>query len=279
MQGDLGVLVRSHARAMPGRDSQRYRPPSEADRRSMELAFRAMLRGDLTGAITPATEVGYDVVPYVDLPTGRELLLLHEPTTERGAGRGWGLFAHAAGQGSNAAIEAPHPVNDAHTEFVAVQAFRASFASDLFVAGAHRHANPFGGADVAHQPVSVFETIHRVAIERPGVVFQPHGFESRGARRSWDAVVSTGQLPPDELAETVARRLRRMGLRAVLFDGEACRVLGGTRNVQGRSTRERGSRFLHLELAHRVRADVEMATAVARAVAETIDAFLADPVA
>src|SRR5262245_39188818 len=99
MQGDLGVLVRSHVRAMPGRDSRRYRPPSDADRRSMELAFRAMVRGDLTGAINAATEVGYDVVPYVDTPTGRELLLLHERQTEGGAARGWGLFVHAAGQG------------------------------------------------------------------------------------------------------------------------------------------------------------------------------------
>jgi hypothetical protein len=275
MPGDLGVFVRSHVGAMPARDSRRYRPPSETERRAMELAFRAMRRGDATAAMAAASEVGYEVVPSTDGPTGRPLLLLRERPEEA---RGWGLFVHAPG-GAEATVEAPHPVNDAHTESLAVQVFRAAAASNLFVAGAHRHANPFGAADVAHQPVSVFETLHRVAVERPGVVFQPHGFESRGARRSWDAVVSSGRLPPDDLAETVARRLRRMGLCAVLFDGEACRVLGGTRNVQGSSTHARGGRFLHLELAHRVRADVGMAAAVATAVAEAIEAFLADPVA
>jgi hypothetical protein len=245
----------------------------------MQLAFRAMVRGDLAGAIGAASEVGHDVVPYLDRATGRDLLILHERPIEGRSGRGWGLFVHAAGGGAEVTIEAPHPVNDAHTEFLAVQAFRAAAGANLFIAGAHRHANPFGAADVAHQPISVFETLHRVAIERPGVVFQPHGFESRGARRSWDAVVSSGRLPPDDLAETVTRRLRRMGIRAVLFDGEACRVLGGTRNVQGRSTRERGSRFLHLELAHRLRADPGTASDVAAAAAGAIEAFLADPVA
>jgi hypothetical protein len=278
MDGDLSVLVRSFVRSMPGRDSRGYRPPSEAERRSMELAFRAVLRADLAGARTAADQVGYEVAPLTDRISGRELVLLAEPVDDDRPPRGWGLFVHAGG-GSDATIEVPHPVHDAHTESLAVSAYRSTDWSNLFVAGAHRHANPFGAADVAHQPLSVFETLHRVAIERPGVVFQPHGFDSRGARRTWDAVVSSGGLPPDVLATTVARRLRRLGVRAVLFDGEACRVLGGTNNVQGWSTRARGGRFLHVELAHRVRSDAGLTAEVAAAVAGAVESFLADPVA
>jgi hypothetical protein len=278
MEGDLGVLVRSFARSMPGRDSHSYRPPSDAGRRSMELAFRAILRGDLAAARSAAAEVSHDVVPFTDRAVGRDLVLLTEREGDESPRLGWGLFVHAPG-GSDTTIEVPHPVHDANTEALAVHAYRAADWSNLFIAGAHRHANPFGAADVAHQPLSVFETLHRVAIERAGVVFQPHGFESRGARRSWDAVVSSGGLPPDEIASTVSRLLRRMGIRAVLYDGEACRVLGGTHNVQGRSTRARGARFLHLELAHRVRADPDVTADVARSVAAAVESFLADPVA
>jgi hypothetical protein len=277
MHGDLGVLVRSFAHALPGRDSRRYRPPSDAERRSMELAFRAVLRGDLAGAKNDAADVGYDVVPFTDRATGRELVILLEEDGR--ARRGWGLFVHAPGGRSESTVEVPHPVHDAHTERLGVHVFQAADAANLFVAGAHRHANPSGAADVAHQALSVFETLHLVVLERPGVVFQPHGFESRGARGTWDAVVSSGGLPPEEPAPTLVRRLRRLGVRAVQYDGEACRVLGGTRNVQGRSTRARSGRFLHLELAHRVRSDPEAAAAVGAAVAGTIEAFLADPVA
>jgi hypothetical protein len=243
----------------------------------VELAFRAALRGDLAAAKNDAAEVGYDVVPFTDRATGRELVLLVDG--DERAPRGWGLFVHAPAARSEATVEVPHPIHDAHTERLGVHVFQAADAANLFIAGAHRHANPFGAADVAHQPLSVFETLHRVALERPGVVFQPHGFESRGARRTWDAVVSSGGLPPEEPAPTLARRLRRLGVRAVLFDGEACRVLGGTRNVQGRGTRAHGGRFLHLELAHRIRSDPETAAAVGAAVAGAIEAFLADPVA
>jgi hypothetical protein len=280
MQGDLGVLVRSFAQAMPGRDSHSYRPPREPERRSMELAFRAVLRGDLSGAVGAAADASYEVFPFTDRATGRDLVLLAEARVGEGPpGPGWGLFVHAMDAGSEATIEVPHPVFDAHTEAIGVDTFRRCDASNLFIAGTHRHANPFGAADVAHQPLSVFETLHLVAIEGAGVVFQPHGFESRGARRSWDAVVSCGALPPDELVWSVARRLPRLGLHAVPYDGEACRVLGGTHNVQGRSTRAHGGRFLHLELAHSVRSDPRAAAEVAAEVAEAIESFLTDPVA
>src|SRR5262245_57648290 len=109
MHGDLGVLVRSFAHALPGRDSRRYRPPSDAERRSMELAFRAVLRGDLAGAKNAGAAVGYDAVALTDGATGRELVLLMEE--DGGARRGWGLFVHAPGARAEATVEVPHPVH------------------------------------------------------------------------------------------------------------------------------------------------------------------------
>src|SRR5262245_42728459 len=124
MDGDLGVLVRSFARALPGRDSRRYRPPSDAERRSMELAFRAVLRGDLAGAKTVAADVGYDVLPYTDRTGGRDLVLLMEEDGR--TRRGWGLFIHAPGARAAATVEVPHPVHDAQTEQIGVRVFQAS---------------------------------------------------------------------------------------------------------------------------------------------------------
>jgi hypothetical protein len=269
--GDLAALVQGFVSRIPGEASGSFRRPGPGESDAMQAAFGAVVEGDLDAADRAADPRGYSVVEYTDTADGRRLAILAERQRPDGTWPNcWGLFVHQMGSASLLTVEVPHPVFDAHTELVGLELFRSARAANLFMAGAGRRANADGSADVAHNGASVFEAVHRRALTPGSMVIQPHGFDEGENRGLGDAVVSSGAVPADDLAGAVARALEALGLRVCLFDGVRCRTMGGTRNVQGASTRAAGGSFVHLELAAGIRASQALSREVSRAVAGAI---------
>jgi acid phosphatase type 7 len=252
--GDLATHLNSFVAAMPREGSGSYDVPTTSERSTMAATYDAIEAGDLSRAASLADPLGYDVVRHTDTVTGRNLILLSERQNADGSWpHAWGMYVFFPAATSDTAVEVAHPVSEVNVEEVGVETFREANAEDLFIAGAHRYTNSDGSADVAHANASVFEDIHKAAIESSTKVFQPHGFSQASHPDCGEVVVSAGTAPPTELARKVNGDLRSAGFNAVLYDGVSCRELGATTNVQGASTRAIGANFLHVEVSRPIR--------------------------
>lgn len=248
---DLSRMLAAFEATLP-RES--YDEPTPAEAETVAAAFRAVEADQLKRAARLAQAVDYRLVGYTDRVTDRRLVLLTEDAAESGRrGRGWGMYIHSPESRSRLIIEVAHPVADVMTLELGLEIFRATDASSLFVAGAHRDAGSNDSADVAHNPRTVFEAVHSAAVGAGSTVIQPHGFEATRRPESFgDLVISSGAAPTD-VTRSIAGRLSAAGFSVCLFGRDRCEGLGGTTNVQGRSSRTAGAEFVHLELARHVR--------------------------
>jgi hypothetical protein len=159
---------------------------------SQLVSWRAVFQSLLAGAWGPAHRLAriisstYNVVQFVDAPTGRTFYVLMEGVpgqipapADHPSGvsiidpadptrRGWGTYVFAAQPARSLSISAPHPHADIKTELEAVEAFLALRAHTLLIAGADRDQNTaespcdqsirrFLEADVSHTAESVFQ--------------------------------------------------------------------------------------------------------------------------
>lgn len=269
-RGSLPALVERFADDIPGPDSGGYEVPAAGDAAAIAQAMKAIQEGRIEDAADLAAPLGYEVVRFEEVPTGRHLILLaeHRESSNEDS-RGWGLFVYSPAAASTALIEVPHPVADLASEDVGVRTFLAADAQALLIAGANREADDGGQADVAHRADSVFEAVHRELLGTVPTVLQVHGFDSAAHTRSFgDAVVSSGTAHLTSVADTLAGDLESAGWTVCRYDGKHCRGLGGTTNVQGDSTRALSAEFLHVELGLEPRRDsvtrARVATAIAR---------------
>lgn len=254
--GDLGAEIDSFVERMPESDSEAYDKPTSSQRETMAEAFEAIEAGELSQAASLVNPLEYDVVQYEDTATGRTYTMLSERRRADGSwAHAWGLYIFSPESTSNSIIEVVHPLSDLRSEKVGLETFRKADARYLFVSGAHRRANTEEMADVAHAGTSIFERLHRVALESATVVFQPHGFSKEEHPEYGEMVISSGTDNPSPLAENLHHALREMGFDARLYEGEAYSELGATTNVQGVSTRTTGVDFLHLEVTRAIRED------------------------
>ena len=254
--GDLAERINSFVDSIPKAGSEGYDVPTSSERKTMAAAFNAIEAGKLSRAASLAGPLKYDVVKYEDTSTGRMYVMLTERHNADGSWpHAWGMYVFSPGATSDTTIEVAHPVADWNTEDVGAEVFREADAEDLFVAGAHRDANAGGSADMAHASKSVFQAIHKAAIEPATKVFQPHGFSQADHPDYGEAVVSAGTAPPTQLAQNVHSDLRNAGFDARLYDGVSYSDLGATTNVQGISTRAIGADFVHVETIKPIRDD------------------------
>ena len=268
--GKLPTLIERFADQLPGAGSGEYQLPTDDERTLMSAVVTAIQDGRLDDAGLLSEPLGYEVVRYHDDATERDLILLAERrTSDTERSRGWGLFVFSPDSSNTAVVEAPHPVADLSTEDLATRTFLAADARALLIAGANRDAKIDGTADVAHQEDSMFEVIHRLAIEDGGPVVQVHGFDA-SARSYGDAVLSSGTDVPGERVESLAADLTSAGYEVCVYDGEQCRELGGTTNVQGSSTEESGADFLHVELSGPLRSDATTRARIAAIIAKAL---------
>ena len=237
----------------------------------MASAFRAIRAGRLEEASDLATPLSYTVQRFTDTVTGRSLVVLGERQNEDGSWpHAWGLYVHSPGSRSPLIVEVAHPLDDVDTQIIGVELFRLADASDLFVAGASRNAEADGSSDMTHASGSVFDSIHRSALHTGETVVQPHGFEERKHDDYGDIVVTSGSFPPQPLSLSLAEELRARGYGVCLYDGDHCKALGATTNIQGVSTRAAGAQFLHVELSEDIRLDPAQRDRVAAVIAKLL---------
>src|SRR5690606_31539955 len=190
-----------------------------------------------------------------------------------------------------ALIEAPHPIDDAHSASVAAMVF-AKGAKGLLVAGAQRDK-----ADVPDLINSVFHQVHVAWCGTLGKVaaWQIHGFaiEKHSFPENAQAVLSTGGGDvPGELVE-LKNKLHSRGMPGYVFNeleptddlnievnegtpGFRFKSLAATKNEQGKHLRELGGTFVHVELERAVRTSEEQRREAAEAIAEAIAASFSD---
>jgi hypothetical protein len=234
----------------------RYVTPSPVERDTLREAMRALVAGDRSRAELFAAKVGFVVDALEPYP---DLLLLRERDDAR---RGGGAYVLRTGCTSRLVVQAPHTLFDAHTLPIAWAVFARTHARALFVDTVHRYrgaeASASGDhpADVAHADDSLFHAATLGALDalRTPDVVQIHGFAPRSGGADVRAVVSVG-VDRENLRDTaLAKRALEEALRGpVLRFPDEIRELGATTNVQGRATRARGGRFLHVELGAEVR--------------------------
>lgn len=254
---------------IPRRGSEGYHVPTPEQANTIAAAYQAVMAGSIRKAGRLLKPLRYGITRYIDIGTGRPFVVMFEIQNDDGTWpHAWGLFIRAPKAASDLTVEVAHPLADQNTEPVGVATFRDADASNLFVAGAHRHANQDGSADVTRNVNSVFEAVHRTVLLPGAAVFQPHGFNTLQHPDDGQVVVSSGIAPPQDLAASVANDLGAKGFETCLYDGIRCADLGGTDNVQGMSARAAGASFLHVEMSEGIRNDVTLRDKVASVIAK-----------
>ncbi len=248
--GSVGDAVEEAVAAGPGRDSARYREPPLEEVQRVARLVQALLRD----ADRPAVGAGMRLHEAHD-ERGRSVRVLSERADDKQP-RGMGLYAVLpdAGLPAGLVVEVPHPRADRWTERIGALLFARAEADALLVATAHRTAAD-GAADVAHEERSVFAAVDRAVVGRGTVVVQIHGFDGQRRDTSHEVIVSSTTRRGSPVADQVARALEGAGFRTCVYGEPGCRLLGGTRNVQGAHARTVGAHFVHLELSAAVRLD------------------------
>lgn len=266
----LDRLVERLLVTLPGPGSGGYDHPRRDQADALARAYAAARSGDAARAARLTAPLGYGVRRLGE-GDALALALAPRPRADDEPGHGWGLFVHAPAAPADLVVEVVHPRADVRTALLGLLAFRATEASDLLIAGAHRAANADGSADVAHAPTSAFQTVHRSLLHRGVTVLQLHGFDSRARSPDYgDAVVSDGTSLPSAPARAVARALRAAGLSVCLYSGKRCSQLAAVTNVQGQATRDAGGAFVHVELSARVRRERDLRGRVIGALSDAL---------
>jgi hypothetical protein len=272
---DLDRWVAKFVASIPGRGARGYVPPTREQADVLGAAVRAARADDLVTASRLLGPLAFQARELRDSATGRRLIVLVEQRDTDGSWpHAWGMYVIAPKAASTILIEVPHPVADEATEKLGVAAFRAGAAAALLVAGAHRSAT--WDADVAHEDGSAFEAVHE-SLVLPGTrVLQLHGFDGDAhPSRYGDSVVSDGidaaeVSVPSAATAAVAAALSDAGFRVCLQHRDACSGLAATSNVQGKSARQLGGSFVHIEVETTIRADPERGQQLAQVAAAAL---------
>jgi hypothetical protein len=253
LNGDFWNQVARLESNMPRAGSDGYVPPSAAEMATFRDILGFLDQGDISSAVMLAAANHYELLQYTDRGDGgQESYLLRELKPIQ---KDWGLYAFRLGSDSPVIVEAPHPLADDETPWIALQIYRALDGGALLIAGAHRDANVDGLADVAHSPDTIFQTIHQSLLTSERVVLQIHGFASAKHPGYPQVVLGHDQGIHDELIQQLTEALSAAGLRVGVCDGEAWHGLCGGTNIQS-SVMTQGV-FIHIEMDETARADAQ----------------------
>lgn len=272
--------------------SGRYVPPTQTQADAFRRAAASLLAGDFDDAVARAATLRYHVVEFTDSNTGYILYGLRENLVNGRPSRGWGTYFVNFGFSADKLVEVPHPLFDTNTEEVGALVFLFSGARGFLLAGAHRHANGTGTADVAHLTRSIFSSVHQTWNgafgERPA--WQIHGFTLTGFPAfpgDAQAVLSNGAGDVTTPILWLDAYLEYFGFRGYVYTtlpaddplsvavndgvlGSRLRDLGATTNVQGNYSRNLGGDFVHVELERYIRFNAGRRWAAAWAIAEAL---------
>jgi len=238
-------------------DLRQYEAPSETTRTEIADLVRGALNGDKDLA-TP------DQIELTQVRSNNRNVTV---IREQNGRQGMGVYAVRAGSGSPArlVVEVPHPRADKNTEVLGPLLFEQLNADALLVAGTHRSV-----ADVAHEPDTVFASVDEAIVGAGTVVVQLHGFDE--SRHSVDAqvVLSSTRAQPSPLVLRLASALEDADYATCVYDGESCRALAGTENVEAAHARSVAAEFVHLELAVSIRQNGEQREQLAAILASVL---------
>lgn len=244
------------------RQETTYRAPSPDERRAYR-GWVERVSATVAGEDAPETLPALPGFRITSLPEGAPAVwVLHEaPGAERGAG----VIVVRRGVALPLVVQAPHTFFDSHTLDIALSAFDALRARALLVNTIHR-AGRSGAApshdtpseeDAAHNPRSFFAAAHEGlsgVLERH-VAVQLHGFRDSQAP-GVDAIVSAAGT--SARVDGLLSALRAFAPAGVVHHYPSqIRKLGGTTNVQARWSARHDLPFVHLELSHRLRSQLE----------------------
>ncbi|MEB3200619.1 MAG: metallophosphoesterase [Synechococcaceae cyanobacterium] len=273
--------------------SNAYVPPNSAQLAAFLSLADALRANDETLAVSLADGLDYEVVRFTDSVSGRRFLGTRERLVGGVPTRGWGSYFLQPAFSRDALVEVPHPRFDLHTEELGARSFRDSGARGFLMAGAHRHANGTGTADVAHLAESIFQQVHASWIGSGGRTdtWQVHGYAASGHSfpEGTDAVLSNGDgsVSAEVLAldSAITSRGHLSYAYNTLAAGSAANLavndglagsgfssLGGTTNVQGQLSRLRGGRFIHAEFEQSLRFTAPERQQAAAALSDAIQA-------
>jgi hypothetical protein len=258
IEGSFPNQIRILEKYMPRADSEKYVIPSARERSDFANLVSLIYAEDLAKTVALAGDLHYRLNFYVD--RGDDYAMHYLLRELRPIEKGWGLYALRMNSASNIIIEAPHPLFDRRTPSVALDIYRALDARALLIAGAQRHANRDGSADVAHQTDSIFHAVHETLSKKikttagDVIILQIHGFHSSNHAGYPTVVVGFGkEMDPGELslAQKLETAFSEQGVRVGLCNEETWNELCGRKNSQGSSPD--GTTFLHMELDESIR--------------------------
>ncbi len=252
--GDLMNQIERLEESMPTANSHAYGPPSTAEMETFREIVAGIINGKAESAVDLAAANRDEILRYADRgDRDQESFLLREL---RPIQNGWGLVAIRIGPSKDVIIEVPHPLSDEKTPVIALQAYRALEAHALLIAGANRYANNDGTADVAHNPQTIFQSVHQSLLERNSpVVLQIHGFASNNHPGYPHVVLGNDQGAQTFLIQQLADALTASNVSVGICNKGKWHDLCGETNVQSSSMG--AGVFIHIELDEMIRSNVD----------------------
>lgn len=254
-----------------GKTAVDYRVPSEDEVES----YAAWVVGALGKSGDVPARPGFVVRPLSD--QGELVALLEEPRQKRGTG----AVILRRGSARPILLQIPHSYFDVGTLPLGVELFELLEARAMMVNTVHRYRATDGEkppkgehstTDMAHAERSAYLALHDALVaRRPELLtIQLHGFAD-DAVPGVDVILSGSKtrLDPRPIAERLRAALPDVQVRAYPHDVDK---LGGTTNVEARTSRRRGSEFLHVEMSRsmRQRLGAEDGAAARRALARAL---------
>jgi hypothetical protein len=274
----------------PSKHSNQYQPPTRNELQTFSDLANALLSQNLEKAQKLAIDVGYKLVKWHDRASQQTLLGSIEESDGKHFSRGWGSYFINPSAQNNIFIESPHILFDRFTPEIAAKVFLLSGARGFLMAGAHRHANGTGTADVCDPIASVFQEVHKAWSRKGAKIWQIHGFAdptAKGFPETTKVVLSTGTGEVFQQVVRLEELLESRGYTSYVYNelsanhalnqklngelaGTTFSPLAATENVQGIYSNEIGANFLHIEIDSSIRFNQKKRERFARAIADSI---------
>ncbi len=258
MTGDLVAQIADLTAFMPVSGSEDFVEPESSEMLAFSQLIEEIQKGNLEKSVIQSSDLNYELIEFVD--RGDENASSYLLREEKPIQKGWGLYLIRKASPNKLIIEAPHPTFDRYTPQIALEIFRALNAYALLIAGSHRRANADLSADVAHNPQTIFQTVHETLIksEEGYVILQIHGFESSKYPGYPQVVLSSNQVKTSDLLGNLTAAFVDHNISVGVCDGTSWKSLCAQTNVQLISTTE--DTFIHLELNEIIRDNPQTVT-------------------
>lgn len=228
---------------------QTYSDPTGGNVTDFLTGLAAIARGDTTSSLL--TSLGFTIQVGFEAITKRKYALVYN---EFGTARAWGAYiVDLSTEIIRGMVQAPHPVFDQNSEFMALQSWRDHPGTLLMISGSHRTdttgTNP---RDVAHNINSMYHQValHYLSYGLPQLAH--HGYAD-ATDPAHDIVVSSGSANSWLNIRRVADTLTQAGFLVDTNWVTPGGPLVAVTDVQGIAAQTAGTPFCHIEVNNTTR--------------------------